>query len=93
MLQPGGELDLALEALGADRFGDLRMEHLERHRAVMAEVVREVHRGESAAAEFALNAVAVVQGRFELVARDQSRTAIGRGTVNATAAEDRRPER
>ena len=40
MLEPGGELDLALEALGAERGGELGMEHLERDGAVVPEVVR-----------------------------------------------------
>ena len=65
MLQPGGELDLALEALGAERGGQLGVEHLERDRPVVAEVVGEVDRGHAAAPELALDAVAVGQGRRE----------------------------
>ena len=38
MLQPGGEADLALEALGAERGGQLGVEHLERDRPVVPEV-------------------------------------------------------
>ena len=38
MLQPGGESDLALEPLGAERGGELGVEHLERDRAVVLEV-------------------------------------------------------
>ena len=38
MLQPGGEADLALEALGSERGGELGVEHLERDRAVVLEV-------------------------------------------------------
>ena len=45
MLEPGGEPDLALEALGAERGGELGVEHLERDRPVVPEVAGEVDRG------------------------------------------------
>ena len=57
MLQAGGELDLAEESVGAEGLGQFRMEHLERHRPVVAEVVSEIHHGHAAAAELALDAV------------------------------------
>ena len=63
MLEPGGELDLAEEALGAERGGELGMEHLERDRAVVPEVLGQVDGGHAAAAELALDAVAVGEGR------------------------------
>ena len=59
MLQPGGELDLALEPVGAEGGGELGMEHLERDGAVVAEVAGEVDRGHAPAAELALERVAV----------------------------------
>ena len=59
VLQPGGELDLALEALGAERGGELGEEHLEGDRAVVPEVLGEVDDGHAAAAELALERVAV----------------------------------
>ena len=62
MLEPGGELDLALEALGAERGGELGEEDLEGDRAVVAEVVREIDGGHAAAAELALEGVAVGEG-------------------------------
>ena len=62
MLQPGGEPDLAQEPLGAERGGELGVQHLERDLAVVLEVVREVDRGHAAAAELALERVAVGQG-------------------------------
>ena len=58
MLEPGGEADLALEALGAERGGELGMQDLEGDRPVVAEVVGEVDRGHAAAAELALDRVA-----------------------------------
>ncbi len=61
MLEPGGEADLALEALGAERRGELRVEQLEGDRAVVLEVRREPDRGHAAASELALERVAVSQ--------------------------------
>ena len=39
MLEPRGELDLALEPLGAERGGELGVQHLERDLAVVLVVV------------------------------------------------------
>ena len=61
MLEPGGELDLALEPLGAEGGGELGVEHLERDRPVVPEVAREIDRGHAPAAELALERVAVAQ--------------------------------
>ena len=61
MLQPGGEPDLALEPLGPEGGGELGVEHLERDRAVVPEVLGEVDRGHAAAAELALERVAALQ--------------------------------
>ncbi len=46
MLQPGRHPDLALEALRAERGGKVGLEHLERDRAVVPEIVRQVHGGQ-----------------------------------------------
>ena len=59
MLEPGSELDLALEALGAERPGQVGMEHLERDGAVVPEVVGEVDRGHAPAPELTLEHVPV----------------------------------
>jgi hypothetical protein len=61
VLQPGGEADLALEALRPQRRGQLGMEHLERHRPVVPDVVREVDRRHPAPAQLPLDRVAVLQ--------------------------------
>jgi hypothetical protein len=58
MLQPGGEADLALEALGTEHVGQLGVKHLEGDRAVVLEVGGEEHRGHAAAAELAEEGVA-----------------------------------
>ena len=66
VLQPGGEADLALEALRPQRGGQLGVEHLERHRPVVPEVVGEVDDGHAPAAELALDRVAIPQSRAEI---------------------------
>jgi hypothetical protein len=73
VLEPGGEPDLALEAFGAERDGEIAVEDLERHRAIVAAVVREVHRGHAAAAELALDAVALGERRAKPFARTGQR--------------------
>ena len=67
MLEPGGEPDLALEPLRAERRGQLRMQDLEGDGAVVPNVPGEVDRGHAAAPELALEAVAVAQGGLERV--------------------------
>ena len=51
MGEPGGDADLAEEALGAHRGGELRVDHLEGDGPVVPEVVGEVDGGGAAAAE------------------------------------------
>ena len=58
MTELGSGLDFQQEAFDADRGGELGMEHLERHGAVVAEVAGEVHRGHAAVSELALNGIA-----------------------------------
>ena len=48
MVEPGGDLDLAEEALGSERVGELGSQDLEGHPAVVPEVVGEIHRGHPA---------------------------------------------
>ena len=66
VLQPGGEADLALEPVRPERGGQLGVEHLERHRPVVPEVLGEVDGGHAPAAELALDRVAVPQSRAEI---------------------------
>ena len=61
MLEPSREPDLPLEALGAERGGELRMEHLEGDRPVVPEVLGEIDRGHAPAAELALQRVPIPQ--------------------------------
>ena len=51
MGEPGDEADLAEKALGADGGGEVRVNHLQRDRPVVAEVVGEVNRRGAAPAE------------------------------------------
>ena len=61
MVELGGDGDLAEEPLGAERVGELGVEDLDRHRAVVLEIVREVDGGHAALAQLPLDAVAVRQ--------------------------------
>ncbi len=67
MLQIGGGLDLDQEALGADHRRELGAEDLDRHLAVVSDILGEVDRGHPAGTEFALDAVAVGQACPERV--------------------------
>ena len=66
VLEAGGELDLALEAVRPERGGGLGQQHLQGHRPVVPEVPSEVDRGHAAAAELALEHVALAEGLAEL---------------------------
>ena len=61
VLQAGAEPDLAEEPLGAQRLGQLGMEHLERDGAVVSQVVREEYGGHAAASQLTLDPVGVCQ--------------------------------
>ena len=63
--EPGGEADLALEALRPERGGELGVEDLQGDGAVMLEVVGEIDGRHAAAPELALEAVAVLQSGGE----------------------------
>ena len=65
MLQPGGELDLAQEALGAERGGELGVEDLERDRAVVLQVLGEEDGGHAPAPELTLECVTAAQTVLE----------------------------
>jgi hypothetical protein len=67
VLQAGAEPDLAEEPPGAQRLRQVGMEHLERDRPIMPEVVRQEHRGHTAASELTLDPVAVGQGRLKVI--------------------------
>jgi hypothetical protein len=66
MLESGGESDLALEALGPEHGGELRVQDLQRDGAVVLEVVGEIDRRHAPAPELPLDAVAVGEGGNEV---------------------------
>ena len=57
MLQPGGEADLALEPLEAERGGEAGVKDLERDRTVVPEVVGQPDGGHPAPADGALQPI------------------------------------
>ena len=61
MLEPGGEVNLAEEALGSHRGGELGVEHLDRDRSIVLEVAGEPDGGHPPVAKLALERVAVPQ--------------------------------
>ena len=71
VLQAGGGLDLALEALGAEGRAQLGPQDLQRDPAVVLQVFGEVDRGHPAAAELALDPVALGQGSLEVLEQVQ----------------------
>ena len=73
MAEVGGGLDLAEEALGAERRRQLGPQHLDGDLAVVLEVLGEIDRGHAALAELALDAVAIAEGLGEAVRRRRSR--------------------
>ena len=54
-------MDLPQEPLVAEGRGELGEQRLERHRALVLDIVGELHRGHPAVANFALEAIAVRQ--------------------------------
>lgn len=68
MLQACGKFDLTFKPFRAERLRDLRVQHLERDRSIMAQVVSEIHDREPAAAELSVNAKSILQRPGEAVA-------------------------
>jgi hypothetical protein len=67
MLEPGSEFDLALEALGTECSGKLRMEDLQGNGSIVPQIVGEKYRCHPTAAELALDAVAIGEAAPELL--------------------------
>ena len=61
VLQVGGGPDLLEEPFRANDHGELGLQHLERDLPVVAEVLRQIHRGHAALAQLPLDPVAVGQ--------------------------------
>ena len=65
MLQPGGELDLALEAFRAERVSQVRMQDLERNRPVVTQILGEKDSGHAASPQLALESIRLAERRLE----------------------------
>ena len=92
VLEPGGEVDLALEPFGRGPGGELGQEDLEGDRTVVPEVAREVDHAHAATAELALDRVALGQRLANLV-RHVHATAPGRELRWRTATLSKRAAR
>ena len=57
MLKSRGHANLALEALGPEARGELRMQNFESNGSPVAEILREKHSGHAAATELALDRI------------------------------------
>ena len=62
MLEPGRELDFAEEAFVTEDGGQLGMEHLERDRSVVLQIMGKKYRGHATAAELMFETVALGEG-------------------------------
>ena len=67
MLELGGELDFAVEPLGADRGAEFGVEHLDRDLAVVLDVLRQEDGRHAARPELALDAVPVGNGCLQSI--------------------------
>ena len=67
VLQPRGGADLGEKPFAAKRRTKVGVQHLDRDIALMLDVVREIHGGHAAGAEFARDAIAVGEGAGETV--------------------------
>lgn len=93
MLEGGGDPDLAQEALGAERPGQLRPQDLEGDGALVLDVAGHVHDGHSALAQLTLDLIAVPEGRaqaFELVGHCWSKADIDKIWIDLPASQSHR---
>ena len=67
MMQIGGDFNLAEEPLGTNDDGEFGPEHLDRHFAVVLQVLGEVDGRHAAAPDLSLDGVAVGKGGLETV--------------------------
>ena len=65
MVQAGGDLDLAQEALGTDGSGQIRVQDLDRDLAVVLEILGEKHHGHAAATNSCIDRVPLGEGRLQ----------------------------
>jgi hypothetical protein len=66
MVELGGGADLTQEAITAQGGGQFRPQHLDRHLAIVSQVVGEIDRGHATLPQFTFNFVAIGEGTLEL---------------------------
>ena len=66
MLEPSGDLDLAVETVGTEAMGQLGQEHFQRDRSLVLDVLGQIDRGHTAAAQLAVEQVAIAESLGEL---------------------------
>ena len=89
MLEPGGELDLAEKASGAQHGGEAGVEDLQGDETVVFEISGQVDRGHTAAAELPLEEVAVAEGFLEHGVAFGHGIALDGGTIRIWPAQGR----
>lgn len=91
MLQTCGQADFALEAVRPESERELRKEHLERDRAIMPRIVREIDGRHPATPELALDAIPPAERCDDLFEHDEpaKRTRVNVGTVRGAARQVR----
>src|SRR5262249_4357218 len=65
VLETGRESDLTEEAFRANGGGQVRVEHLERHRAIVSKVVRQEDSAHTTVTQLTLEAIAVSKGGLQ----------------------------
>jgi len=91
MLQPGGELDLSLEALGAERVSQVGVQDLECDRPVVTQILGEKDGCHAAAPQLALEGVRCGEGRLQLRAQVRQLARLARGRGKCTRPTGRLP--
>src|SRR2546425_7508896 len=92
MTEAGGGFDLAEKPLPPEGGGELRRQHLDRHRATVVQVLREVDRRHPATAEFALDRVATGDGGLQAGDRVGHHEILLAGRLHDRARTRQRPD-
>jgi hypothetical protein len=67
VLEPGGKLDLAEEALHSLAASELGSHHLQRHQALVAQVASEIHGGHATRTQLPLHDIAVAESSCQAI--------------------------
>ena len=92
VVETGGEADLTLEPLGAERGPEIGIEHLQRDEPVVLQVAGEIHGGHAATAEHALQEISVAERFGEQIGGvGHARFGLGNGRNLPCPAAGRQP--